>query len=1153
MRLIADRFAQDDSGAQTIDLATGRRVVLHVGTAGGATEQARWSARCDALQQLHHPAIARLVDFGIVGASSRFEAWECGGEWAGSADQRRRVAKRAETVFRASGLTAGGGRIHASAHGAVLIPEAGSGYSCDAMFENVAGIESCGLIAIQRSATRTLAEMFRVANTPRPHVAALWGPRGSGKRSAVLDAARAARLQGFVPIAGALVGTRLAALCAGRSLFVIDDRAHAAWQGFLRVLNGPAHPHVLLIVSTEEVPGVEGIPLTRVDPQALVSALTPRAIADRYASAVHRAVRQSQGWPGRFARLVWPQWAGTLAPREASIAEAGRERRGPARRAAEHAAAYGTDADSGALVENVAITILAAPPGGWPAPGELASLRRRTDGALAEILRGRHAPGMRHLRQAVGGLARRAAWADAAAGAVALADTLLARGRPRDAQSVLDAAREYADRCGDAGRSIDIALLTGVAWTDLARLDEAESVLAGALTVAKSTGDRARIEAVRLALARCLYWRGEYADAETALGSPPAADDTASAVRYTCQAARIALGLADVRRAMSLAASALDLAAAGSSRFRAAAAYTQALVHLVVDDFDAVDRAVANAIAAARTAHDPVRAVRARLLRAEADRRRGQMATMRGELERLKRFAAAVPPIVRSRWELVMTLATGANPGDTVARLSSASGLGALRLFAPEAAAGSHAASDAALPDVLAILQACQNADDEGVVLKDVCDRLKQRLHAACVSVVVPRGDRPETLAGSGDRPGGGFDAIATRVLEASATIAPYRGGDRTEGGAAVMYGGAPIAALVARWAAGSTYDLTRAPALLATAAAAVAPVVSAAIARRTVVSAGPLAELLGVTPAMADLRSAIEKAASAPFAVLITGESGSGKELVARAVHRMGPRRSRAFCSLNCAALPDDLVETELFGHARGSFTGAVSDRPGVFEEADGGTLFLDEVGELSLRAQAKLLRVIQEGELRRIGENVSRRVDVRIISATNRDLQTESAAGRFRIDLLYRLDVIRLAVPPLRERREDIAVIADAVWRDATSRLGSRAVLSAPVLAALASYNWPGNVRELQNVLASLAVRVPKRGVVPPTALPAVFGARVDEERCDFVRARRTFEENFIRAALVRSGGHRGRAADELGVSRQGLTKLMNRLGISEPAVDG
>src|SRR2546427_2992445 len=196
--------------------------------------------------------------------------------------------------------------------------------------------------------------------------------------------------------------------------------------------------------------------------------------------------------------------------------------------------------------------------------------------------------------------------------------------------------------------------------------------------------------------------------------------------------------------------------------------------------------------------------------------------------------------------------------------------------------------------------------------------------------------------------------------------------------------------------------------------AAAVAPLLSAAITRRERIATPGLTELRGVTPPMVELRHAAERAAAAPFAVLVEGESGSVKELVARAIHRAGPRRERPFCTLNCAALPDDLIEAELFGHARGSFTGAVADRAGVFEEAHGGTLLLDEVGELSPRAQAKLLRVIQEGELRRVGENVSRRVDVRIVSATNRDLRQEVAAGRFPGDPPYCFHGILLAVAP-------------------------------------------------------------------------------------------------------------------------------------------
>ena len=209
---------------------------------------------------------------------------------------------------------------------------------------------------------------------------------------------------------------------------------------------------------------------------------------------------------------------------------------------------------------------------------------------------------------------------------------------------------------------------------------------------------------------------------------------------------------------------------------------------------------------------------------------------------------------------------------------------------------------------------------------------------------------------------------------------------------------------------------------------------------------------------------------------VLIEGESGSGKELVARAIHRLGSRRERRFCAVNCAALTDELLEAELFGHARGAFTGAVAERAGLFEEADGGTLFLDEVGELSPRAQAKLLRVLQEGEVRRVGENMPRRVDVRVVAATNRVLEDE--VGRRTLPR-------RPALPPRRRPHRRAAAArtgrtTSRCWRRTSgatprARVGSRATLGAGTVAALARYDWPGNVRELQNVVASLAVHAP------------------------------------------------------------------------------
>ena len=301
---------------------------------------------------------------------------------------------------------------------------------------------------------------------------------------------------------------------------------------------------------------------------------------------------------------------------------------------------------------------------------------------------------------------------------------------------------------------------------------------------------------------------------------------------------------------------------------------------------------------------------------------------------------------------------------------------------------------------------------------------------------------------------------------------------------------------------------------------------------------------LLGESAEMHVLRAAISRVASAPYPVLIEGESGVGKELVARALHRAGPRRAGRFCAINCAALTDELFEAELFGHVRGGFTGAVTDRAGLFEEADRGTLFLDEVGELSARAQAKLLRVAQEGEIRRVGESRVRKVDVRLMAATNRTLEAEVSAGRFRQDLFFRLAVVRLAVPPLRRRAEDIGPLARHFWTRALTLTGGRATLGAATVNVLVRHTWPGNVRELQNVVAALAVRAPRRGIVGPTLLPAEIASCQDFNPLTLVAARQEFERRYVRAAMQRAGGRISLAARELGLSRQGLAKLLKRV---------
>ena len=248
----------------------------------------------------------------------------------------------------------------------------------------------------------------------------------------------------------------------------------------------------------------------------------------------------------------------------------------------------------------------------------------------------------------------------------------------------------------------------------------------------------------------------------------------------------------------------------------------------------------------------------------------------------------------------------------------------------------------------------------------------------------------------------------------------------------------------------------------------------------------------------------------------------------------------------VNCAVLGDELFESELFGHAKGAFTGAGQDRKGLLGLSSGGTVLLDEVAELTPRAQAKLLRVLQDGEIRRLGENRTQRLDLRVVAAMNRPLDGEAAEGRFRGDLLYPLNVVGLTAPPLRERGRDVARLAAHCWKGVPAAAGSRATLARETVAALAAHPWPGNVRELQYALANLTVTGPRYGPVGPGALPAAFRKTVSTERQPtLAEAREDLERAMVRDAL---GRHRSvaRAAGEVGVTRQGLSKLMARLQI-------
>jgi DNA-binding NtrC family response regulator len=326
-------------------------------------------------------------------------------------------------------------------------------------------------------------------------------------------------------------------------------------------------------------------------------------------------------------------------------------------------------------------------------------------------------------------------------------------------------------------------------------------------------------------------------------------------------------------------------------------------------------------------------------------------------------------------------------------------------------------------------------------------------------------------------------------------------------------------------------------------------------------------ARMIGHTPPMHDLFKQIGAVAARSMPVLILGETGSGKELVARAIHAHGPRSAAPFVAINAAALPDTLIESELFGFEKGAFTGADRKKPGRFEEAHTGTLFLDEVGEFPPAAQAKLLRFLDDPVVSRLGSTDERRVDVRLITATHRDLQELVQKGQFRADLLYRLNVARLRVPPLRERRDDIPALADHLLRlltqDSTLSTQHSPMLADETLARLKHYDWPGNVRELRNVLQQ-ALLVARDGVILPSHLPPLTAplpgddaiarrlAAALDTATEFAHdaAMLPIERELLRQAMERHAGNLSRAAEHLGLHRATLRSKLRQHGLADDA---
>ena len=1165
--LLADRFLSL-SGGRWLDVATGDPAWLRVERLAAEPLEAHWLERCASLASLWHPLLAECLDFGTTGGDHRFEAYRLTCDLPAPPKWRRRPSDSVPVVagflercgVRAGALTAvpAGSEV-----GSLVVP----GSIASAPGHEVRNSEACesnlfGIRLVPRPPLDAVIERLQHASGSGVVLTEIAAAPRTGGRTLLRHCAREARRLGFLVLATPALRWLIArpqaegrgweARLAARHVVLLHDarrlrleRVLAAHILRLGSAAGRAH-HVIQLVRrgpTAEIMTLE--PLT--DRDLFAAAVGGRDSAAR--TRLQSAVARSGGRPGEVmaalnrgvARRAPPGNATASRPfvvHEARIPfEYGRqsgasrpERRGVARPAE-------------------------------PGCGIAAATKARVDALGA---RGRHAAAGRLLRHVEGEHARRGQPLAAGEAALAAGALLVARGRIAEAGEALLRAEHHLAATGHVTASTITTLLLGVVCMAQAEPVSSEARLRAAAASARLTGDRAVETWALAALGDTLWWQGRYeealataADAMTQMADLPACPGPRTvpgratlAVVAAVVASRASLALGEAAQAATHVEAALEHAASsGSAAARGMAQLARAERCAVLLETDGLQACVSRGLVDARQAHCRLLALELRIALVDGLVGAGRTSDARAAARMLARFARrSVPPLVRLRAQLAVALACE-SPEAVVLR-QTAQRLGLRPLEGAHASGGPSLQRPAMLNDLIEVMRICQEHDDSRAALVQVAELLRERTRAAAIGWLI--GSSPGTVI---NVPAGRVRFTAgQRALDCGLPIAPHAVNDGTEAAVAVRTGGISIGALQCRWTGALPIDGGRLMALLSAAAAASAGCVRA-LHEPAPAPAAPLidAELLGVSAAMQQVRQAVARAADAPFSVVIYGESGSGKELVARAIHRAGVRRSRPFCALNCAALPDDLVEAELFGHARGAFTGALTERRGLFEEADGGVLFLDELGELTARGQAKLLRALQEGEIRRLGETVSRRVDVRIVAATNRALDREVEAGRFRRDLWYRLDVIRITVPPLRDRPEDVPALAEAFWRRAAERVGSRAVLADRTIAALSRYDLPGNVRELQNVLAALAVRGPRRGSIGPALLPATLaGSAAASPAVTLDEARRVFEVRFVRAALARAGGHRGRAAAELGLTRQGLAKLMGRLGV-EPPVAG
>ena len=653
------------------------------------------------------------------------------------------------------------------------------------------------------------------------------------------------------------------------------------------------------------------------------------------------------------------------------------------------------------------------------------------DDARHVMARGRHAAAERSLRASLAAFERRNDTLHAGDAAFLLGQLLQHRGRAADAYEVFTRAREHYNKRGAAAEAVRACAFAGLAQTDRAMFHEAEDILRAAYSAASALPDtnpaNLRLTA-GVALARCLLWQSRFGDASQLLEKLTPQDNDTGAARYWCVVARLRVTASDLPGAWSAVARARQTIGGSADPACESTVRTgEAMVQAHLGDVDALEYHVREGLRAAAGAHLPLQAVRLRLTLLEGlllAKRAGRARDIGARLKTLSKVV--LPPLLAKRLARALE------------RLAAPSAHETAPVFYSTAKPASNQEDVDGLTE---LLSHCHDIEDEREALARAALTIRKQTGALGVGIFGESGTGAAPLAVAGTA----GHVVAQRCITLGQPIGVERIAGGFEAATPVRYLGRVIGSIACRWSIDGPASSDRTVAFCSAAAAACAPLVYTLRERHVTppVSSKSSVELVGVSAAIEDVRRAVARAASAPFTVLIEGESGSGKELVARAIHQTGCRRERRFCPLNCAALPEDLVDTELFGHAKGAFTGAAVERVGLFESADQGTVFLDEVGELSPRAQAKLLRVLQEGEIRRIGETFTRSIDARLIAATNRSLRAEVDAGRFRQDLLYRLDVIRITVPPLRERVEDIPLLAARFWRQTADRIGSKAVL--------------------------------------------------------------------------------------------------------------